>query len=66
MTYITKMHIFYRAFTMLKPDGSPMHKHFFTDLNSTDVDIQEEEIMIKGIADIYSGKVLDYEDVYHA
>ena len=54
---------FYTDFTMVKPDGSSMHKHFIRDFNSTDVDIQEEKIMIKGIADIYSGMSLDYEDV---
>ena len=40
-----------------------MHKHFIKNFNSTDVDIQVEKITIKGIADIYSGKSLDYEDV---
>jgi hypothetical protein len=54
---------FYTDFRMVKPDGSSMHKHFIRDFNSTDVDVQEETIMIKGIADIYSGKSLDYEDV---
>lgn len=54
---------FYTDFAMVKPDGSSMHKHFIRDFNSTDVDIQEEKITIKGIADIYSGKSLDYEDV---
>jgi hypothetical protein len=48
---------------MVKPDGSSMHKHFIRDFNSTDVDIQEEKITIKGIADIYSENSLDYEDV---
>jgi hypothetical protein len=48
---------------MVKPDGSSMHKHFIRDFNSTDVDIQEEKISIKGIADIYFGKSLEYEDV---
>ena len=54
---------FYTDFRMVKPDGSSMHKHFIRDFNSTDVDIQEEKITIKGIADIYSGNDLDYEDV---
>ena len=54
---------FYTDFRMVKPDGSSMHKHFIKDFNSTDVDIQEEKITIKGIADIYSGNSLDYEDV---
>ena len=54
---------FYTDFAMVKPDGSSMHKHFIRNFNSTDVDLQEEKIMIKGIADIYSGKSLDYEDV---
>ena len=54
---------FYTDFAMVKPDGSSVHKHFIRDFNSTDVDIQEEKITIKGIADIYSGKSLDYEDV---
>ena len=54
---------FYTDFKMVKPDGSSMHKHFIRDFNSTDVDIQEEKITIKGIADIYSGNSLDYEDV---
>jgi hypothetical protein len=54
---------FYTDFRMVKPDGSSMHKHFIRDFNSTDVDIQEEKITIKGIADIYSGNSLDYKDV---
>jgi hypothetical protein len=54
---------FYTDFAMVKPDGSSMHKHFIRDFNSTDVDIQEEKITIKGIADIYSGDSLDFEDV---
>jgi hypothetical protein len=54
---------FYTDFSMVKPDGSSMHKHFIRDFNSTDVDIQEEKITIKGIADIYSENSLDYEDV---
>ena len=40
---------FYTDFAMVKPDGSSMHKHFIRDFNSTDVDIQEEKITIKGI-----------------
>jgi hypothetical protein len=54
---------FYTDFTMVKPDGGSVHKHFIRDFNSTDIDIQEEKITIKGIVDIYSGKSLDYEDV---
>jgi hypothetical protein len=54
---------FYTDFTMVKPDGSSMHKHFIKNFNSTDIDIEEEKITIKGIADIYSEKSLDYEDV---
>jgi hypothetical protein len=54
---------FYTDFAMVKPDGSSLHKHFIKDFNSTDVDIQEEKITIKGFADIYSEKSLDYEDV---
>lgn len=54
---------FYTDFTMVKPDGASLHKHFIKDFNSTSVEIQEEKITIKGIADIYSGKSLDYKDV---
>jgi hypothetical protein len=54
---------FYTDFAMVKPNGSSMHKHFIRDFNSTDVDIQEEKISMKGIAGIYSGKSLDYEYV---
>jgi hypothetical protein len=54
---------FYTDFAMVKPNGSSIHKHFIRDFNSTDVDIQEEKISMKGIAGIYSGKSLDYEYV---
>jgi hypothetical protein len=60
---IDKNKYFYTYFTMVKPDGTSLHKHFIKNFNSTSVEIEEENITIKGIADIYSEKSLDYQDV---
>jgi hypothetical protein len=54
---------FYTYFTMVKPDGTSLHKHFIKNFNSTSMEVEEEKITIKGIGDIYSGKSLDYQDV---
>ena len=59
----TKDAYFYTDFTIVKPDGSSPHKHFVKDFKSTIVQVDEDKITIEGIADIYSGKLLDYQDV---
>jgi hypothetical protein len=38
------------------------HEHFIKDFNSTKILI-EKKIIINGIADIYSGKSLDYKEI---
>ena len=59
----TKDAYFYTDFTMVKPDGSSLHKHFIKNFKPTSIDLLEEKITIKGMADIYSGKSPEYSDI---
>ena len=59
----TKDAYFYTDFTMVKPDGSSLHKHFVKNFRSTSIDVREQKITIQGMADIYSGKSPEYSDV---
>jgi hypothetical protein len=54
---------FYTDFKMVRPDGSSLHEHFIKDFRSTNLLIEKEKIIINGIADIYSGRSLDYKDI---
>lgn len=54
---------FYTDFTMVKLDGTSLHKHFIKNFKSINVQVEEEKIMIKGIANIYSGKSPEYRNV---
>ena len=54
---------FYADFTMVKPDGTSLHKHFIKNFKSINVQVEEEKITIKGIANIYSGKSPEYCNV---
>jgi hypothetical protein len=54
---------FYTDFTMVKPDGTSLHNHFIKNFRSTIVQVNEEKTTIEGIADIYSGQLLEYQDV---
>jgi hypothetical protein len=49
---------FYTDFTMLRPDGSSLHKHFIKNFKSTNVLVEKEKVKVDGIADIYSGNSL--------
>ena len=53
---------FYTDFKMVRPDGSSLHKHFIKNFKSTNVIIERGKIIVNGIADVYSGKSLDYKE----
>jgi hypothetical protein len=59
----SKSAYFYTDFKMVRPDGSLLHEHFIKDFKSTNILIEKKIIIINGIADIYSGKSLDYKEV---
>jgi hypothetical protein len=54
---------FYTDFKMVRPDGSLLHEHFIKNFKSTEVLIEKGKIIVNGIADIYSGKSLDYKEI---
>jgi hypothetical protein len=54
---------FYTGFKMVRPDGSSLHEHFIKNFKSTNVLVEKEKIIVDGIADIYSGKSLDYREI---
>jgi hypothetical protein len=53
---------FYEDFKMVRPDGSSAHEHF-KDFEPTSVLIEKGKIIVNGIADIYSGKSLEYREI---
>ena len=55
--------LFYTGFKMVRPDGSSLHEHFIKNFKSTNVLVEKEKIIVDGIADIYSGKSLDYREI---
>jgi hypothetical protein len=54
---------FYTDFSMVRPDGSSMHKHSIENFKSTTINLEGERIIIRGIADIDSGNSQDYQDI---
>ncbi|MGI9011819.1 MAG: hypothetical protein ACR2F1_11615 [Nitrososphaeraceae archaeon] len=45
---------FVANFTMIKPDGSLSHNHIINNFVSKDIIITDKDIVVMGIADIYS------------
>ena len=54
---------FYADFKMVRPDGSSAHEHFIKDFERTNVFIEKGKTIVNGIADIYSGKSLEYKEI---
>ena len=54
---------FYTDFKMVRPDGSSLHEHSIKNFKSTNVLVEKENIILDGIADIYSGNSLDYKEI---
>ena len=54
---------FYTDFKMVRPDGSSLHEHFIKNFKSTNVLVEKGKIIVNGIADIYTGKSLDYNEI---
>lgn len=50
-------------FTMVKPDGSLSHEHSIKNFTSNSVMITGGDLIIPGIADIYTNSVLKYKQV---
>jgi hypothetical protein len=48
---------------MVRPDGSSLHEHFIKNFKSTNVLVEKGKIIVNGIADIYTGKSLDYNEI---
>jgi hypothetical protein len=54
---------FYTDFKMVRPDGSTLHEHSIKNFKSTNVVTENEKIIVNGIADIYSGESLNYNEI---
>lgn len=50
-------------FTMVKPDGSLSHEHLIKNFASNNVVIAGDDLIVTGIADIYSNSDLKYKQV---